>query len=457
MGMKIVKGFAVVLMALASTASMAHDFSAVVPSGQTLYFNVVNGAAVVTYPADVTTPITGWNGYTRPTGALTIPATISNGTETYSVVAVGNHALYGCSGLTSLAVSDGVVAIRGHAFNGCSSITSIDLPSTLDTIGSNAFKDCTSLAQVMIHRSTPPVTNAAAFADVNLASCALGVSCQSVENYADAYPWSQFGSIVDAGCTATLFAAANYAGRGSVSGGGSYTVGTSVVLHANPAAGHFFACWSDGDTLNPRVVSLYNDIHLTAFFFAFLHDTVVPGTPLHDTVYVTSIQHDTVLITIHDTVTLHDGGQPTFYHLQVSSGDPALGTAAGSCIVPAGSVIEICALPFAGFVFSRWLDGSTENPRRVQVVGDETYTALFSVGQGSAATAHIFQWNATVNGRTLTVACAATEHIRIIDLQGRTMAETTATADRTTFVLPQAGAFLVQVGDAPARKFVVAD
>ena len=53
----------------------AYDFSAVAPSGQTLYYNIVNGNAVVTYPgASDDSP---YEGYTKPEGALTIPATVN--------------------------------------------------------------------------------------------------------------------------------------------------------------------------------------------------------------------------------------------------------------------------------------------------------------------------------------------------------------------------------------------
>ncbi len=436
---------------------LAHDFSAVVPGGQTLYFNVVNGAAVVTYPADVTAPVMGWNGYQRPSGALTIPSTVSNGTATYNVVAVDRYAFYGCNALTSLTVSEGVTAIRGRAFYDCTAITNVILPSTLDSIGTYAFHNCSSLSEVTALGIAPPATYATAFDNIDLSACTLHVSCQAVANYAAVEPWSQFGTIADAGCTATLAVSANDASRGSVSGGGTYSVGTSVVLTATPAAGCFFACWNDGDTLNPRVVTLNSDLQFKAFFFACIHDTVSGVGVQHDTVYVTTILRDTVFVTIHDTVTVHDGGQPTFCNLQVVSGDPALGIAAGSCIVPAGTVIEICALPFEGFSFSRWLDGSTDNPRRVQVSSDRTYTALFATGQSGASAAGALRWSAAASGLTITVSGAATRQVRILDMQGRLMAETAAASDRACFVMPQPGAYLVQVGSGPARKIIVTE
>ena len=38
----------------------------------------------------------------EPTGAITIPATVANGGNTYSVTSVGGGAFYGCTELTSI-------------------------------------------------------------------------------------------------------------------------------------------------------------------------------------------------------------------------------------------------------------------------------------------------------------------------------------------------------------------
>ncbi len=61
--------------------SRAYDFSAVAPSGQTLYYNITSSSSphtvAVTYPGSRTD--NPWSGYTMPTGALTIPSTVSYG------------------------------------------------------------------------------------------------------------------------------------------------------------------------------------------------------------------------------------------------------------------------------------------------------------------------------------------------------------------------------------------
>ncbi|MBR2959808.1 MAG: hypothetical protein IKC19_09330 [Bacteroidales bacterium] len=74
--------FAFIVMALAvPQVASAYDFSAVAPSGQTLYYNIVNGNAAVTKPGSYDSP---YGGYTQPEGALTIPATVTVAPHTAS-------------------------------------------------------------------------------------------------------------------------------------------------------------------------------------------------------------------------------------------------------------------------------------------------------------------------------------------------------------------------------------
>lgn len=58
------------------------------------------------------------------------------------VIAIGDHALSGCTTLTSVVIPEGVTTIGHGAFNGCSSLSSIDLPDSLTTIGNSSFGSC---------------------------------------------------------------------------------------------------------------------------------------------------------------------------------------------------------------------------------------------------------------------------------------------------------------------------
>ena len=59
----------------------------------------------------------------------------------------------------------------------------------------------------------------------------------------------------------------NYnAEQGSVTGGGTFQEGTIIELNANAVQGFSFFQWSDGNTDNPRTITVDGDLSLTAIF-----------------------------------------------------------------------------------------------------------------------------------------------------------------------------------------------
>ena len=449
------------LLLTAGVAMAAHDFTAEAPSGQTLYFSYTAGGVMLTFPANTNVNTQGWDGYTKPTGALTLPSTVTNGGQTYAVVAIHKFAFYGCTGLTSLAVPEGVTAVRQAAFSGCTSLTTVTLPSTLDSLGNTAFYNC-PLSSLTCNAAIPPAAGSTTFGNVPVGTCTLWVPCTSMAAYGSATPWASFLNISSMGCTATVVATANHASRGTVSGGGSYNTGTAVVLNALPANGYFFVCWSDGDTNNPRIVTLMADTAFIAMFYALQHDTVTvvqhDTVVQYDTVRVVTVrvdtlwQYDTVFTTVYDTVTLHDSIMPTFFRLQVTSTGGGVGV--GSSILPAGCEVEIAALPLEGYRFTAWHDGSTDNPRRITLTGDATYTADFeTLGVGSVENEK--GWSLVAEGRSVVVGGACGERVALYDLQGRRLFATVAEGDRLVMRMTAAGVYLVTVGGGAARKIVV--
>ena len=83
-------------------------------------------------------------------GALNIPATVSDGTHTYNVTDIGGGTAWGIRGnfagfknITSLSIPEGVKTIGDKAFSGCTGLTgTLTLPSTLESIGVEAFSGC---------------------------------------------------------------------------------------------------------------------------------------------------------------------------------------------------------------------------------------------------------------------------------------------------------------------------
>lgn len=66
--------------------------------------------------------------------------------------------------------------------------------------------------------------------------------------------------------TYTISTSVSPAGSGTVTGGGTYSKGTSIELNAIPNAGYEFLNWSDGITTNPRTLTVTADQSFTAQF-----------------------------------------------------------------------------------------------------------------------------------------------------------------------------------------------
>ena len=96
-------------------------------------------------------------------GNITIPATITNGENTYTVTSIGNSAFSWCSGLTSVVIPDGVTSIGNSAFSYCSGLTSVTIPDSVTSIGNGAFSWCSDLTSVTIPDSVTSIGNHAFF------------------------------------------------------------------------------------------------------------------------------------------------------------------------------------------------------------------------------------------------------------------------------------------------------
>lgn len=74
-----------------------------------------------------------------------------------NVVAIGNHAFGGCTGLTSLVIPNNVTTIGECAFQGCTGLTSITIPNSVTTIGGDAFNSCTGLMSITLGNSVTSI------------------------------------------------------------------------------------------------------------------------------------------------------------------------------------------------------------------------------------------------------------------------------------------------------------
>ena len=153
--------FTLFLLAALPLRTLAYDFSAVAPTGQTLYYNIVNGEAQVTYPF---IPIIHWYGHTKPTGDLIIPDSVVHSSSgiTYAVTSIRDTTFYNCTGLTSVTLPNSLTAIGKSAFGQCFGLTgTLTIPNSVTSIGNLAFGYCPGLTSVTIGNSVTSIGNGA--------------------------------------------------------------------------------------------------------------------------------------------------------------------------------------------------------------------------------------------------------------------------------------------------------
>lgn len=123
---------------------------------------------------------------------------------------------------------------------------------------------------------------------------------------------------------------------GTASGGGTYSYGSSISIKANPASHYHFVKWSDGNTSNPRTITVgASNATYTAVFAIDTH-----------------------------TIT-------------VNSENTTKGTVSGGGTYNYSSKIVINAYPKDEYKFTKWSDGNTSQSREISVTGNATYTAYF--------------------------------------------------------------------------------
>ena len=144
------------ILAIPHHAIAQYDFSAIAPTGQTLYYTIVGSNEVsVTYPG--TNSNYPYSGFSTPTGDLSIPSTVINDGTTYSVTSIGNYSFSYCSGLTSLSIPNSITSIGDYAFKGCYGLTSLDIPNSVTEIGGYAFYNCFGLTSLTIPNSVTEI------------------------------------------------------------------------------------------------------------------------------------------------------------------------------------------------------------------------------------------------------------------------------------------------------------
>ena len=540
------KRFLLLILAMMSTIGTlwAYDFSAVAPSGQTLYFNVIS-------TTDHTCGVVR-NSSNQPSGSLTIPSSVQYQGLSYTVVSllcvdnygcfevdsnlasvtipnsvtsIGDYAFFYCRGLTSITIPNSVTSIGNSAFYGCSGLTGVTIPNSVTSIGNYVFQNCSGLASVTIPNSVISIGNQSFHNCSGLTSLTIGNSVTSIGNYAF-YQCSGLTSIESKATTAPTFGTdafynvsstipvtipcgslTSYSDKWSYFGSFVEEVPYQLEVDVNDEAmgmvqvltqpncsnngvgminavanyGYHFTQWTDGNTDNPRTVTLTQDTLFTAEYapnryvvtlqsdnaslgsvseggtFDYLDTITLTATAIEHYHFVQwndgSRENPRQLVVTADTMLMAYFAIDT-HTVTVVSDNPTMGSVSGGGEYEENSQVTIIATANEGYHFVRWDDNNTENPRTITITEDKTYIATFESNQTQGiAEADKIAIIKVCNGR-ISIEGAEGESLAIFDVMGRVIMNEKV-VDNKPYHMPMAGVYMVKVGNHPAQKVVV--
>lgn len=226
-----------------------------------------------------------------------------------SVTYIGQEAFYECSSLPSLKLGDGVAALYAYTFMGCWKLTSLTMGRGISNINENAF--------------------------LNTGLTDIYVPCGELERIVQVIPLGYYKSICKyASPQYSIDIASNIPDAGQIIVPENECDSMITVI---PNEGYSFVQWSDGNTDNPRIISLTQDTTFTAWF---------------------AINQ---------------------YAISVSC-DPQQGSIEGeSGSFDYGVELTYKAIANEGYHFVQWSDGNTDNPRIISLTQDSVLSAEFAI------------------------------------------------------------------------------
>lgn len=507
-----------IFIAIAAFVQMAQawDFSATVPSGQTLFFKFsTNGKVIVTPQTSYGFPYSSGPG---PTGDLIIPGSIFYNGVKWEIIRIGDRAFSNCDEITSVVISDSITSIGSSAFNDCDGLTSVVIGNGVTSIGEYAFSGCSSITSVVIGDGVTNIGNGA-FYDCSLASVVIGdgvtsigsnafYSCNNLTSVVIGDGVTSIGSDAFGDCsrlTSTIY-------NGTIAKWCNISFGNST---SNPIShSHNLTI---GGTITTNLVIPDGVIEIKPYaFFGFssltslqLHDcvtcigegsfsgcdhltNVILGSGLQtigenafegctQVVRIKSYSTDAPTVQSNSFSDLSDNvivnvpcgsgsiyenaaywfrfdiQEDLMYSFSVTSGNPSQGTVQiikqPTCD-DAEAVVKAHA--YHNYHFVRWSDGNTDSLRYIVVIQDTAIQAEFAESSGTEGIDNIENDAIQIHSKNGQIFVVVDNHphdeFRVFDVMGREVFCTTQGDVTPQFPV---GVYFVKLKGLPAHKVVV--
>ena len=339
-----------------------------------------------------------------------------------------------CSNLVSVKIGNNVQEIKGSssiggAFEGCSMLPTVTIPNSVTKLGDEAFYKCIRLKSikigtgiteigkrcfryqylsysddremyVTIQATIPPVIGYFTFSDKAI----IYAPCEAKDLYQSATDWKDYkDQIYGLGYDVNLSATEGGFAKITNSDCSSNTI--TIEATTESPESYEFVRWSDGNTENPRTITMTEDINLIAEFSTRTYTISVTCDPqqgkvtgsgeytYHTDVTIEAIPNEGYkfdywevdgTICYYNPYQIFVSENQTFRaifkeieHTITVTCDPQQGIVTGGGTYANGTQVTLTATANKGYEFAQWSNGVTDNPYLLTATADLTLEAQF--------------------------------------------------------------------------------
>ena len=252
------------------------------------------------------------------------------------ITTIGYQAFLNCYSLKDFTLPDSLTTIDSYAFEMCKSLHVITMPSKVNSFGIYVFDGCAGLSHINMLPPTPPTIDYRTFYEAP-SNLKINLLCGTKEAYMANANWAKLSLNEISSNILTVKSNDNRMGEAYIPTPNTCDNDTAII-EALPREGYQFAHWHDGNTDNPRTITVDSDTTFTAIF-----------EPL--TTYQLTVNYD--------SKQGHVAGVGEYYPNEEAT-------------------LTVTAL--GGYRFKQWGDGNTDNPRTIIMTQDTVLEALFITG-----------------------------------------------------------------------------
>ena len=190
-----------------------------------------------------------------------------------NLINIGNYAFGNCSGLSTVVIPDKTETVGDYAFSYCSRLEKAVIGKSVINMGSGSFFNCHNLDTIVFKSFVPPNSDYNIFNRTDTVYLVVPCSPQAIQNYRTRLRISLYmrNRKYDVLGSDTVFTTITVASNDNTMGAAQVTTPHScpdyeATISATANAGYHFVQWSDGNTDNPRTLTVTADTVLVAEF-----------------------------------------------------------------------------------------------------------------------------------------------------------------------------------------------